>query len=72
MRYWARKDVTGKITTVESYSHDLDVAGAIEIDEMELNAFIASLPKPVIKPVRDLEKELDELKAKVEKLKEVK
>ncbi len=65
MRYWKRVDMFGKTTTVESYSHDLFVIGAVEIEETEYNAFIALLPKPVLEPIRDLAKELDELKVKV-------
>lgn len=52
MRYWARKDITGEITTVESYSHDLDVAGAIEINKVEFDAYIASLPLVIPEPPR--------------------
>lgn len=49
MRYWKR--VQGGITTaVESYSHDLDVEGAIEIDKAEFDAYIASLPPVAIEP----------------------
>lgn len=44
MRYWKRVDAQGKTTTVESYSHDLDIKGAIEIKKAEFDAFIASLP----------------------------
>ncbi|MDP3061719.1 MAG: hypothetical protein Q8O40_00700 [Chloroflexota bacterium] len=43
MRYWKRVDGEGKTTTVESYSHDLDVQGAIEINEAEYDAFVALL-----------------------------
>ncbi len=46
MRYWKRVDNDGKTTTVESYSHDLDIKGAIEIDSTEVNAYMALLPKP--------------------------
>ena len=66
MRYWKRVNIEGKTTTVESYSHDLDIEGATEIDEGEFNTFLASLPKPVIKPIRDFAKEIDELKAVLE------
>lgn len=65
MRYWKRVDDAGKTTTVESYSHNLAIMGAIEIDEAESGAYIASLPVPIIEPVRDLAAEIDELKAKV-------
>jgi hypothetical protein len=46
MRYWKRTNPDGTIRTVESYSHDLDIEGAIEIDEAEFKAFLASLPPP--------------------------
>jgi hypothetical protein len=69
MRYWKRVDSQGNTTTVESYSHDLDIKGAIEIGEAEFDACIASLP-PVIppEPPRDLAKEIDDLKARLGKL----
>ncbi len=63
MRYWKRVDKDGNTTTVESYSHNLDVEGALEITKEECGEFIASLPKPVIEPVRDLAAEIDELRA---------
>lgn len=68
MRYWKRIDENGNTTTVESYSHDLDIKGAIEISEAEFNEFIASLPPVEPKPVRDLAAEIDDLKARVGKL----
>ena len=46
MRYWKRINPDGTTRTVESYSHDLDVGGAIEISGAEFEAFIASLPPP--------------------------
>lgn len=63
MKYWKRVDTQGKTTTVESYSHDLDVEGALEIDKAEFDDFINSMPiKPMI-PGRDILKEFDGLKA---------
>lgn len=62
MRYWKRVDTDGNITTVESYSHDLDVEGAIEITKEEYDEFIASLPIVKPEPVRDLPAEIDNLK----------
>lgn len=44
MKYYKRVDAQGKTTTVESYSHNSPVAGAVEIDQAEYDAFIASLP----------------------------
>ena len=46
MRFWKRLNSDGGTRTVESYSHDLVVAGATEIKEKEYNAFIKSLPAP--------------------------
>ncbi len=50
MRYWKRVDTNDLTTTVESYSHDHDIDGAIEIDQAEFNAYIASLPPPTLDP----------------------
>jgi len=50
MRYWKRVDGQGKATTVEGYSHDLVVAGAVEIAQAEFAAFIAALPPPPLTP----------------------
>lgn len=44
MRYWKRLNPDESISTVESYSHNLDVEGAIEITEQEFNEYLASLP----------------------------
>ena len=68
MRYWKRIDAQGKTTTVESYSHDLDIEGAIEINEQEFNDYLSSLPEPEPVLVRDLAAEIDVLKARVDKL----
>ena len=68
MRYWKRLNIDGTTRTVESYSHNLEVGGAVEIPKQEFDAFVASMPITVEKPPRDLEAELDILKAKVTKL----
>ena len=68
MRYWAREDEVGNTTTVESYSHDFDVKGAVEITQREYDEFIASLPKLEPELVRDLAKEIDDLEARIEEL----
>ncbi len=70
MRYWKRLDTDNTVNTVESYSHDLDIDGAIEIDSAEFNTYIASLPTPEPVYKRDLEAELDELKAEIAILKD--
>ena len=69
MKFWKRIDGNGKITTVESYSHDLNIEGAIEIEEDEFNNYRNSLPKLTPTPTRDLAKELDALKIEVNALK---
>lgn len=50
MRYWKRLNSDGTIRTVESYSHILDVEGAIEITKGQFNEYIASLPAPKPEP----------------------
>ncbi len=65
MRYWKRVDNNGKTITVESYSHNSEIEGAIEITKIEFDAFIASLPMSEPIPTRDLAAEIDALKAKL-------
>jgi hypothetical protein len=50
MKYWKRVNAQNITTTVESYSHDLDIAGAIKITKEEFDTFIASLPLPTPSP----------------------
>jgi len=68
MRYWKRVDRDGNTTTVESYSHNLSIEGAIEISEQEFNDYINSLPVITPEPARDLAAEIDDLKTRIEKL----
>jgi hypothetical protein len=65
MRYWKRVKA-GKTTTVESYSHNLDIPGAKEITEQEYNDFIASLPEPVMEPPIDVRQEIANIKARLD------
>ena len=65
MRYWKRVDINGNTITVESYSHDLNIKGAFEITKEEFDLYIASLPLPVITPLRDLALEIDEIKTRI-------
>ena len=68
MNYYKRvKD--GITTGVESYSHNSEVKGVIKIEEKEFNEYIASLPEPIVVPVRDLAKEIDALKLELTTLK---
>ncbi len=53
MRYWKRISL-GQTTTVESYSHDLDIEGAVEIDPLEFEQYKASLhPTIPIDPLKE-------------------
>lgn len=64
MRYYKRIDKNGETTTVESYSHNAPVEGAIEIDKEVFDAYGASLPKrePELIIEYATKKELDDLK----------
>lgn len=64
MRYYARRDQAGNIITVESYSHDLKIAGAEEITQEEFNSFVDALP-PSPAPSPTLADEVTTLKATV-------
>ena len=50
MKYYKRVNAAGKTMTVESYSHDADVPGALEITQEEFESFMDSLPPPPIPP----------------------
>ncbi len=67
-RYWKRIDGNGRTITVEGYSHNLDIEGAIRTKAAEFNSFIASLPESEPEPVRDLGAEIDELRAKLKQV----
>ena len=68
MKYYKRINIDGTIKTVESYSHDKPIKGAIEIFQAEFGEFLVSLPAPIIKPIRDLATEIDDLKARIVEL----
>ncbi len=68
MKFWKRVDGQNKTTTVESYSHDFEIEGAIEITEEEFNKFLQSLPAPVPIPSRDPLVEIDILRDQVQKI----
>ncbi len=73
MNYYKRIDAEGNTTTVESYSHNRKVNGAIKIIKDEYNTFIDSLPPPPpLELSRDLAAEIDDLKTKVENLEKLK
>lgn len=62
MNYYKRVNANGDITTVESYSHNLPVEGAIPITKEVFDQYIASLPPAVVPPKRNITQELDNLK----------
>ena len=74
MKFYKRTDPDGSTRTVESYSHDLVVAGATEIKEKEYNAFIKSLPPPEPRKniIAEIVTEIDDLKTRVSSLEGVK
>ena len=47
MRYWKRVK-NRKTTAIESYSHDLDIDGAVEITQLEFNDFMDSIKGSII------------------------
>jgi len=61
MRYWRRGD------SVESYSFDADIEGAVEITKEEFDRTIANLPNPIPEPTKLdlLEKRVEALERKV-------
>lgn len=46
MRYWKRLNPDGSTRTVESYSHEQQIEGEIEITGAEFKAFLNSLTPP--------------------------
>ena len=71
MFYYKRVDSKGKTTTVESYTHNLPVVGAVKISQREFNTYKASLPVNCPEPVRDLATEIDALYLRISKLEPV-
>lgn len=68
MEYWKKLNPDGTISSVESHSFPHKVPDAVKITKEEFDEFIASLPVVEPEPPRDLGKEIDELKARVNKL----
>ncbi len=62
----------GKIVSVEAKSKASISPHFVKATRAEYDEFIASLPVIEPEPVRDLAAEIDEIKAEIEKLKEVK
>jgi hypothetical protein len=63
MRYWKKLDLNGLTRTVESYSHNLDIKGAIKITENEFNQFIDSLPQST--SLKSIPQRIDELENRI-------
>ena len=65
--YYYKQIKDGKIVSVEAKSLDATSSHFVKATRAEYDSFIASLPPPEPpEPVRDLEAEIDELKARVE------
>ncbi len=69
--YYYKQIKDGNIVSVEAKSIDIISPSFVKATKTEYNEFIASLPVVEPEPVRDLVAEIDELKAEIEKLKEV-
>lgn len=67
MRYYKRVK-NDKTVAVEKYSHNLPVPDTIEINKQEYDEFIKNMPAPELPEVRDLEKEIDEIKGRINAL----
>ena len=68
MEYWKKVNGDGKITTVEGHSYPHEVPGAVRITKKEYDEFIATISIPEPRVVRDLEAEIDELRAEIGEL----
>ena len=65
MRYWKRE---GENPTVESYSHDSDIEGAVEITEDEFGEFMKNRSKPSTLPKTPKVNKIAELEARIAEL----
>jgi len=72
MRFYKRIDNNGDTTTVEAYSHNAKVKGAVEITEAEFDDFKASLPVTEPEPTRDLAAEIDKIKERLNTIERIK
>ncbi len=68
MHYYKRVE-DGKIVSVEAKSLDAASPNFVKATKAEYGNFIASLPVVEPEPVRDYGKEIDELKARLDKIK---
>jgi len=66
--FYFKQTKDGKITSVEAKSVNVASSGFVKTTKKVYNDFIASLPVIEPEPVRDLAAEMDELKARLEKL----
>ena len=68
--YYFKQVKDNRIVSVEAKSVNVASPGFVEASKAEYDDFVASLPAPEvpIKPVRDFAAEIDDLKARLEKL----
>ena len=69
MKYYKRIDNKNLTTTVESYSFDAPIQGAVEIDKAEFDDFITKLPPPPPKEKSALELRVEVLESELTILK---
>ncbi len=67
--YYYKQVKDGEITSVEAKSLDATSPNFVKATKVEYNEFIASLPVVEPKPVRDLAKEIDEIRDELNTLK---
>ena len=65
MKYWKRVNDKGETTTVESYSYDKNIDGALEITNDEYIDYISKLP---IKKPKDYKDVYSKAKDDIERL----
>ena len=68
LRYWKRINKDGT-ATVESYSHNSEIAEAVEITEQDFNEFVATLPIETLpEPSMSVTDQLQDIKQRVANL----
>ena len=68
MKYYKRVNESDETTTVEGYSHNGEIEGAIEITKEEYDSFIASMPPPKPPPKTTTELKLEEFELRLNAL----
>ena len=69
--YYYKKVIDKQIVSVEAKTLDATIPNFVKATKAEYNEFIASLLVVEPEPVRDLAAEIDELKARIDNIKEL-